>query len=407
VRINYSESLSRLGFHPEALSLHEQLVVACKEAFGSNHNATLRVLDNSVNTLSELGRLDEAKRIGQQLLELRGKNLGEHHPLTLRVANNLGCCLLKEGDFKNAEVLIRKAVDASREHYGADFPATTQFSQNLATLLSMQGPSDESIKMFRDIIARMTRILNADHVDVLAAKARYAAALSFQKRFHEAKQEYEQLLAQYRRTLSDDQPNTLICMDNLASAHGAIGEYEQAIQLVEQIVTNSVRKYPKMPFTLKAIHGLIEYRILAGRPLDSAEELRHVIELYKANNFSFDWMVMDFHHMAIAYLVKNEPNESVRIMRELVEVCDKQLGPSNVNSLVNKLRLADLLIKRQEESEAHDLQRVVKSTLSEKQKSSNDTAAFHTGMEQLKALFTTSPMEIEGIANAFVARSNG
>ena len=403
--INFSESLSRSGFHAEALLLQEKLLTSVKEVFGSNHSATYRVLDSMATSLNALARHDEAKKLGQQLLDLRSKNLGEHHPLTLRSANNLGCCLLTAGNFKDAEVLIRGAVDASREHFGADFPATLQYTQNLASLLSMQRANDEPIEMFRDLIARLTRSLGQEHVEVLSAKARYAAALSFQKRFHEAKKEYEQLLDQYRRTHGDDHPNTLICMDNLASVHGAIGEYDQAICLSEQIVAHSVHKYPKMAFTLKAIHGLIEYRILAEQPLASAEELRHAIELRKTNSVSVDWIVLDLHHVAFAHLAENDLSEAVRLMRELNQICDTHLGPTSVTSLVNKVRLAELLEQQQNRNGAQELIEFAKSSFAVRKGTEQDSAPFNAGLEQLKASLSTSYQEVEGIAKAFAARN--
>lgn len=402
--INFSESLSRSGFHAEALSHDEKTLASVKEVFGSNHAITFRVLDNMATSLNALARHEEAKQIGLQLLELRRKNLGEHHPLTHRSANNLGCCLLTAGSFKDAEVLIRSAVNASRDNFGADFPATLQYTQNLATLLSMQKPNDEPIELFRDLIARLNRSLGPEHVEVLSAKARYAAALSFQKRFHEAKNEYEQLLDQYRRNLGEDHPITLICMDNLASVHGAIGEYDNAIRLGEQIVTHSVQKYPKMAFTPKAVHGLIEYRILAGQPLASAEELRIAIALRQANSVSLEWMIKDLHHVATVYLAKNELNESVRLMRELVQVCDTQLGPANVNSLVHKVRLAELLKRQEDTNGAQELIEFAKSSLAAKVGIPQDSGPFNSGLEQLKASLSTSPQEVEVIANAFAAR---
>jgi serine/threonine protein kinase len=402
--INYSESLSRLGFHTQALRIHEELLTAVKEVFGSNHRAIFRVLDGMATSLNALARYDEAKKLSRQLFEVRSKNLGKYHPLTLSSANVLGCCLLNAGNVSEAESFIRGAAEASREHFGADFPTTLQYTQNLATLLSMQKKSDEPIEMFRDLIARMTRTLPPEHAEVLVAKARYAAALSFQKRFHEAKKEYELLLDQYSRILGDDHPNTLICMDNLASVHGAIGEYEQAIRLGEKIVASSVHKYPEMPFTLKAVHGLIEYRILAGLPLASAEELQHAIALRKANNFSLDWMIKDLHHVAIGHLAKNELNESVRLMRELVQICDSQLGPENVNSLVHKVRLAELLKRQQDVSGAQELIEFAKSSLAAKVGNTQDPGPFNSGLEQLRASLSNSPQEVEVIAKAFAAR---
>lgn len=403
--INFSESLSRSGFHEEALSHDEKTLAFAKEVFGSNHGVTFRVLDNMATSLNALARHEEAKKIGLQLLELRRKNLGEYHPLTLRSENSLGCCLLNAGNFKEAEVLIRRAVNACREHFGADFPATLQYTQNLATLLSMQKPNDEPIELFRDLIARLNRSLGPEHIEVLSAKARYAAALSFQKRFHEARNEYEQLLDQYRRNLGEDHPITLICMDNLASVHGAIGEYDQAIRLCEQIVANSVLKYPKMTFTLKAVHGLIEYRILAGQPLASAEALRHAIELRKTNSDSLEWIVLDLQHVAFAHLAGNDPSESVHLMRELVQICDTHMGPTSVTSLVNKVRLAELLEQQQDRNGAKELIDFAKSSLAAREGNKLDSTPLNEGLEQFKASLSTSYDEVEAIAKSFAARN--
>ncbi len=402
--IEYSESLSNLGFHKEAIQLHEKLLSAVQEVFGFNHNATHRVMACMATSLNALGRHDEGVKLSRRLLEVRNKNLGKHHPLTLSSANVLGCCLLNAGNVSEAESILREAAEASREHFGADSPSTLQYTQNLASLLSMRKKSDEPIEMFRDLIARMTRTLPPEHAQVLAAKARYAAALSFQKRFHESKKEHEQLLDQYRRILGDDHPYTLICMDNLASAHGAIGEYDQAIRLGEIIVASSVHKYPEMPFTLKAVHGLIEYRILAGQPIASAEELKNAIALRKVNNFSLDWMIKDSNHIAIVHLAKNELSESVRLMREIVQICDSQLGPENVNSLVQKVRLAELLKRQQDVSGAQELIEFAKSSLAAKAGKAQDPGAFNSGLEQLKASLSNSPKEVELIANSFAAR---
>lgn len=403
--ICFSESLSRSGLHAEALSLQETLLRFTKEAFGSNHRANFRIMDSMVTGLTALGRHDEAKELGWKVLERRTETLGKQHPQTLESANNLGCTLLTAGNFKDAETLIRGAVDASREHYGADFPSTLHYTQNLASLLSMQKPDDEPLEMFRDIVARLISNLGPEHVQVLSAKARYAAALSFQKRFHEAKNEYEQLLAQYRRILGDDHPNTLICMDNLASVHGAVGEYAQAIRLGEENVANSVHKYPKMPFTLKAVHGLIEYRILAGQPLDSAEELQHAIELRKANGVSMEWIIFDLQHAANTHLAQNDLSEAAYLMRELVQVCDTHMGPLNITSLIHKVRLADLLEQQQNSDEAHELIEFAKSAIASRMASQQEPAQFNSGWEQLKASLSKSGHEVEGIAKAFAARN--
>ncbi|MGE0481950.1 MAG: tetratricopeptide repeat protein [Phycisphaerae bacterium] len=302
--------------------------------------------------LSELyhrtGRRDQARGLIEQTRALAAERLGENHALIGSCLHNLGQIADEERDFAAAERHYRAAIQVYEHALGPHHPNVGVNRGDLALALMNGGRLDEAeaeILRAREIVAEA---YGPKHYKFSGALTLLADVRRRQKRLDEAEALERESLAIRRAAFATpngyvaDSLNSLgnILLDKGDTA-GAVEAFRDSIAIQRAVggdrrrsFANTLNNLARALFTLKE--------------LDEAEQLiRAALAVDQALFDGDDARVID-DRKGLSYILEAAGRlvEATDELREVIAAQTRTLPPGNPAVPANRLRLANLLMRR-------------------------------------------------------------
>ena len=148
----YSECRRREG-RPEAVTSYEKVLRRAKARWGSEHPATLGIMNGlAVTYHQEKNKRERSERLYRQVLEHARKRMNPDHPNVIMTSANLASLHHEQGRLKRARTEYLSALSDSRRVLGATHPLTIAILNNLACLDSDEGQSKDAEKRLSEVI---------------------------------------------------------------------------------------------------------------------------------------------------------------------------------------------------------------------------------------------------------------
>ena len=258
----------------EAISLYEQTLTDCEQAYGDTHQHTLTSRNNLALAYQRAGRLDEAIPLLESALADREQALGRTNRDTLQSRSNLGLAYQEAGRLAEAIPLQERTLADYEQMLGHPHPDTGRCRNNLALSYMAARRLDEAIPLFEHSLADHEQALGRSHPQTLAYRNNLAGAYNASGQASQAIELYEQVLADSERGLGDIHPQTLTCRSNLALSYLDAGRLDEAIPLLERTLAGRSQTLGDThPDTITSRANLSSAYHDAGR-LAEAERLR-------------------------------------------------------------------------------------------------------------------------------------
>jgi tetratricopeptide (TPR) repeat protein len=265
------------GQYRQALTLHQQVLAACQQAFGDDHPGTLESMHNLAETHRILGDLQDAHDLFDQTLTARRRVLGDDHPNTLQSMHSLAVTRRNLGDLQGARDMHNQVLEARRQVLDDDHPDTLQSMHSLAGIRRDLGDVQGAHDTNEQLLTIRRRVLGDDHPETLVSMQSLAETLRLLGDLQGARDLFDRTLVARRRVLGDDHPDTLWSMHRLAETRHGLGDVQGARDMHQQVLTARRRVLgDDHPNTLSSMHSLAESRQALG-DLHGALELHQQV----------------------------------------------------------------------------------------------------------------------------------
>jgi tetratricopeptide (TPR) repeat protein len=250
----------------DAVTLHEETLIAFERMHGRSHPSTLASRNNLAEAYLAAGRTADAVALHEQTLAGYERVRGADHPDTLTSRSHLGEAYLAAGRPGDAVALHEQTLAGYERVRGADHPDTLTSRSHLARALAAAGRTADAAAQLEQVLAARERVLGADHPSTLGSRSNLANAYRAAGRVAEAVALLEQTVAGYERIRGPDHPSTLGARNNLGNAYRAAGRADEAVALHEQVLAVRQRVLgPDHPDTRQSQHNLARAYRDAGR----------------------------------------------------------------------------------------------------------------------------------------------
>lgn len=310
---------------------------------------TLVVLQVALGELyHRTGRSEEARRMIEQTRTLAAERLGPRHPLVASCLHSLAQIDDEMADYAAAERHYRAAIQVYEESLGPRHPNVGVNRGDLALALTNAGRLDEAeaeLLRAREIVVDA---YGPNHYKVSGALTLLADVRRRQQRLDEAEALERESLAIRRATFTvpngyvADSLNSLgNILLNKGDAAGAADALRDSLAIQRAVGADRRRSYANTLNNLaKALFTLKEF--------DEAEELiRGALAVDLALFHADDARVID-DRKGLSYILEaaGKLDEAVALLREVIAAQTRTLPPGNSAVPANRLRLANLLMRR-------------------------------------------------------------
>ncbi|MEY4806680.1 MAG: hypothetical protein RLZZ206_1069, partial [Cyanobacteriota bacterium] len=158
----------------------------------------------------------EAEPLLRRALAIDEAAYGPDHPAVARDLNNLAQLLQATNHLAEAEPLVRRALAINEAAYGPDHPAVARGLNNLAQLLQATNRLAEAEPLMRRVVAIFEISYGNDHPNVATALNNLAQLLQATNRLAEAEPLMRRALAIDEASYGTDHPSVATRLNNLA-----------------------------------------------------------------------------------------------------------------------------------------------------------------------------------------------
>jgi hypothetical protein len=231
---NFALSVGAQGRVAEAEALHRQTHEIRKRVLGPEHPDTLHCMVSLAMAIRDQGRAAEAEARHWQAHEIRKRVLGPEHRDTLLSMVSLAMAIRDQGRAAEAEALHRQTLEVSERVLGSEHPDTLYSIGVLALTIREQGRAAEAEALHRQQHELTKRVLGPEHPDTLHSMGNLALSIQEQGRAAEAEALHRQTHEISRRVLGPEHPSTLTAMYNCALTMHELGNTSDAFALMLQ-----------------------------------------------------------------------------------------------------------------------------------------------------------------------------
>lgn len=266
---------------------------------------------------SECGLFQEALQLQSRIREFVVQALGEGHPLAIRITLFQTVTLYELSRASEATKLQRRMYDVCLESLGQYQPLTLTVADVLASSLCFTGQYSASLSLHQKAVEGMTMIYGKRHVDTLKAIRNLARV---KLRYMEFSKSAELGLVAWegmKEELGEAHMETLISLEDLAMTRIRLGkEYLPECHDQMDFVLKQREKAlgKEHPYTLLAICNLGRVKSAMGQPEDA-----------------------------------------VRIMKQAVDIAERNLGENHYGVLAGKTHYAQVLVNLGHYEEAEEI----------------------------------------------------
>jgi tetratricopeptide (TPR) repeat protein/tRNA A-37 threonylcarbamoyl transferase component Bud32 len=299
---------------PEALLLLEKAIAEISAVEGPEHESTLTALNQLGVTYWEAGRAKEAEPLFRRILETRRKVLGPMHPDTLGSMSELGVFLFRQSRLSEGEELLKQAASGMESVLGPDHPVTLSILMNLTFVYTRYGQYAKAEPIRMRIYEAEHKLRGPDHPDTLVSAANLAVTYYTNGKFAAAARLQEATLSAKRRVHGDEHPATIHSLRSLVPIYREMGKLADSARVGAETVSLSRR--------------------LMGEHVDTATAMNELARTKKSQR-SFE--------------------EAERILREVLAIRLKLVGPQHHFTLLTQADLAGVLLETGRLDEAEHL----------------------------------------------------
>ncbi len=347
----YADTLERLaqtrlvaGRVAESEEMQRRVLDIRLRHLGRDNDLTADGMSNLAASLIDLAQYDEAERLYTEALEIRRRVVGERSVSAASGAANLGVFYGYVGREAESEALLREALSIFEEQLGETHWRTLFAYAALADNLMSGARPEEAIPFARKGYEGYRSHFGTRASATFTTGTILAGALIAADRPVDAVELLEELLPLYEKTYGRD--NVFLNLyRNLGSAKHDIGQVEEAEAIyLEAIELRSALSGPTNPATVAIQHDLAVLYAQTDR-LDEAEELctfvldRRIEVLGEAHPDT----LKTWRNLADTYERGARLEDAEAIYRELVDLCERELGAADRATIGARVELATLL----------------------------------------------------------------
>jgi len=313
-----------------------------RAARGGSHPAVATGMLHMADILQEEGELEAASAASWEALRVYEAALGEGHALLAMALCKLASVLVSKGDLPEAEAALTRAAPIVRASYGEASPQMCTLMQSNGQLLRRRGQYREAEAAFRAALDLAESLNGGKPPQVLPALTNLGGTLADMRRFPEAVAALQRAKTLSGEFLGDGSSGTATVAAHLAEAHRQAGEHGKAAALLASAVpllADTLGKDHKT--TLEAV-GCQARTLLALGDADgarsAAESARPPLSLVAG---------------AELCTAAGAPGEAVDLYRKALAMQEAEYGAEHPRLYEVLLGLADALMARGLEAEAH------------------------------------------------------
>ena len=260
-------------------------------------------------------------------------------------ATNLASALAANGRETQAVALYRDALTVETRVLGAEDPKTLRTCNSLAGCMEATGNGLlEAELLLRTTHERTSRLLGAEHPDALTCANNLARNLSLQHKYAAAEYVLREVIAAQDKVKGEEHIHSLRSSDNLAVALTGQGKHAEAETVLRRVVHVQTRVCgADHPDTCATKYRLVECLRVQGKAADAAAILKDATSL------------TDLSNAAAALSEQGNFAAAESMVRRVLEIEKRALGPEHENVLRNLNNLALILQAQRKFAEAESL----------------------------------------------------
>ena len=208
VAADFSASLRRMGFYPEAAQQGEFALKRYTEVLGDDDRDRLRAATTIINDRRVVDDLSGAQELGEQTVEAWQKIVGPDHPNAVAASANLAIVLRLRGNPTAARQLDEQALESFRRIFGERHPSPLVVMTNLASDLVAMGEVHEARQLGEQSLKLHQIVCGDSHPYTLATAANLAVDRRADGDVAGAQELHNQTIQRYRDTLGPEHPDT-------------------------------------------------------------------------------------------------------------------------------------------------------------------------------------------------------
>jgi serine/threonine protein kinase/tetratricopeptide (TPR) repeat protein len=319
----------------------------------------LEILSHEADALGNLGRTEEALNIEQSVFDRSLALLGAMAGATQRAGCRLAGRLVEAGRGNDALALLEPHAAAILEQSAT--PDDARVLLSLAEAYRAIGRTQPAEDAAMRSLSIRQRLWGDEHPHTVAAMVIVADAMIARNRSKEAEPFRRRVYEVRRDRLGREHAATLNAASELASTLGNLERYEEAEPLLFDTLIAKRRllgeNHPDVASTLEAI-GILRSR--QGRSEDAIAQFTEAIRVLRASQTADTNLEMNvLSNLAVALSSAGRLQEAEVMLRDLVKIESKQLGPEASYTLNDTRHLAKTLISLHRPAEAVDLMSAV------------------------------------------------
>jgi serine/threonine protein kinase/Flp pilus assembly protein TadD len=281
VRRTIGTTYAELGLFAEAESLLTQAVAEYERLLGSDHERTLRALQELGDLLLTADRLDEAAAIYEATYARQVRLHGERHRATLATLHEWGNVLANQSRYAEAESLLVRSWELGQEVFDPDSQNYLSFASNLANFYAETGRPEPAEPLLRLVLEGRTRVRGEEHPETLEAWNNLAMLYADQGRYQECIPFLRHAHELQDKLLGPGHHEALVTRNNLAAISALVFDWALAESLyIEGLAAAEQDRDPSERIIQYMINNLGYLQLQQGRfeaartNLTRAHELR-------------------------------------------------------------------------------------------------------------------------------------
>jgi tetratricopeptide (TPR) repeat protein len=348
------------GKPDRAMMAAREALAAATKNLGPDHGETIKLEYILGRSLSDLQQR-ECLEVYRHCLEKARRVLGNEHSLTLLVLSDLAVALGNRGEVDEYLALSREVLAIKTRVLGRKHPDTAATLINLATALSNQGKLKEAEEFFEEGRATNVQLFGREDRRTLRADTNLIQHWFRLGKYREGTELGAKNLAIYERLLGPEHPDTRVLKLFLCPGYLGLGEFETVIALAQPLVDLSRRDHaPTSAYTTATELMLAS----ADRDLGhfgTAEELYRGVESAVAASVSdASGATLQAERFAFQLRIcEGDFAAAETSARRAVESHERHYGPTDQATLLCKIDLARLLLRRNAAPEAEKILREI------------------------------------------------
>jgi tetratricopeptide (TPR) repeat protein len=336
---DYCESLYRL-----ALAIDTQI-------YGKENPAVASALIRLGNFYAMQSQYAKAEDALKAAVAIRDKVFGENSVLTADALLVLGETYTQSSKFDEAETTIKRAIEISERFAGDDARVTALAYRRLAQSYSERRSYADAEKNYQKALDIFEKLPASKHTDVIWVLKDLAQSYQDRKMFQESEESYKRAVALYEdsRKAGGGVGTTffLPMVSGLAAVYTQQGKFNDAMALYRRALEINTKASGDVDFQAAVLSKMSGVALESGN-LDQSEQFLNeekalIEKQYGATSYKLG---RPLRTLALLNAKRNRPELAESMLKDVIELYSKTLGPNDPNIAGAYDNLATLYVSR-------------------------------------------------------------